>query len=46
VRLEDAGMTKKVQVIEGYVFGWGFDVERVGGARRKIVVSERASWRS
>ena len=42
--LEDAGMTKKVRVIEGAAFGWGFDTKSVrgtgGGAERKIVVTE------
>ena len=42
--LEDAGMSKKVKVIEGAAFGWGFDIQAIeengGGIERKIVIME------
>jgi hypothetical protein len=41
--LEDAAMSKKVMVLEGAAFGWGFDVEKAvaadgNGVERKIIV--------
>jgi hypothetical protein len=42
--LEDAGMTKKIKVVEGAAFGWGFDMKAAkgsgSGVERKIVIKE------
>jgi hypothetical protein len=42
--LEDAGMSKRVKVLKGAAFGWGFNAKSVegsgGGGERKIVVAE------
>lgn len=41
--LEDAGLSKRVKVLEGAAFEWGFDVETVetaGVVERKIVIAD------
>lgn len=42
--LEDAGMSRRVKVLDGAAFGWGFDIKsiegRVGTQERKIVVTD------
>jgi len=43
--LEDAGVSKNVQVLKGAAFGWGFDVEKVKSSdgkdvERKIVIKD------
>ena len=42
--LEDAGLSKRVKVLDGAAFGWGFDIEKVegtgSGVERKIVIAE------